>query len=113
MKNLELGVEKLSLAVTALLFAVNIAIGQREIAVGIAVAGVLFLLDYVAIRFIVRSLAENRYSLSFSIFILVIKMLALLAIIAVLLLFAKLNIYGLIIGLTSVVIIIIGKGFKG
>ena len=113
MKNLELGVEKLSLAVTALLFAVNIAIGQREIAVGIAVAGVLFLLDYVAIRFIVRSLAENKYSLSFSIFILVIKMLALLAIIAVLLLFAKLNIYGLIIGLTSVVIIIIGKGFKG
>ena len=113
MKNLELGVEKLSLAATALLFAVNIAIGQREIAVGIAVAGVLFLLDYVAIRFIVRSLAENRYSLSFSIFILVIKMLALLAIIAVLLLFAKLNIYGLIIGLTSVVIIIIGKGFKG
>ena len=113
MKNLELGVEKLSLAATALLFAVNIAIGQREIAVGIAVAGVLFLLDYVAIRFIVRSLAENKYSLSFSIFILVIKMLALLAIIAVLLLFAKLNIYGLIIGLTSVVIIIIGKGFKG
>ena len=113
MKNLELGVEKLSLAVTALLFAVNIAIGQREIAVGIAVAGVLFLLDYVAIRFIVRSLAENRYSLSFSMFILVIKMLALLAIIAVLLIFAKLNIYGLLIGLTSVVIIIIGKGFKG
>ena len=40
-------------------------------------------------------------------------MLALLAIIAVLLLFAKLNIYGLMIGLTSVVIIIIGKGLKG
>ncbi len=113
MKNLNLGVEKFSLAVTALLFAVNIAIGQREIAVGIAVAGVLFLLDYVAIRFIVKALAERRYSLAFSIFILVMKMLALLAIVAVLLVFAKLNIYGLMIGLTSVVIVIIGKGLKG
>lgn len=113
MKNLDLGVEKLSLAVTAVLFAVNIAIGQSEIAVAIAVAGILFLLDYVAIRFVVKALAEKRYSFAFSIFILVMKMLALLAIIAVLLVFAKLNIYGLMIGLTSVVIVIIGKGLKG
>ena len=113
MKNLEFGVEKLSLALTVLLFAVNIAIGQREIAVGIAVAGVLFLLEYVAIRFLVRVLTENRYSLLFSMFIVVMKMLVLLAIIVALLIFAKLNIYGLLIGLTSVVIIIIGKGFKG
>ncbi len=113
MKNLDLGVEKLSLAVTALLFAVNIAIGEKEVAVAIAVAGVLFLLDYMAIRFVVKALAEKKYSLSFSIFILVMKMLALLAIIAVILVFAKLNIYGSMIGLTSVVIIIIGKGLKG
>ena len=113
MKNLSLGVEKLSLVVTALLFAVNIAIGEKEVAVAIAVAGVLFLLDYVAIRFIVKALAENRYSLPFSIFILVMKMLALLAIIAALLIFAKLNIYGLMIGLASVMIVIIGKGLKG
>jgi hypothetical protein len=113
MKNLDLGVEKTSLAVTALLFVVNIAIGETAVAVAIAVAGVLFLLDYVAIRFIVKALAEKRYSLAFSIFILVMKMLALLAIIAVLLIFAKLNIYGLMIGLTSVVIVIIGKGLKG
>lgn len=113
MKNSSLSVEKLSLAVTALLFAVNIAIGQRDIAVAIAVAGVLFLLDYIAIRFVVKTLAEKRCSLAFSMFILVAKMLALLAIIAVLLVFAKLNIYGLMIGLTSVVIIIIGKGLKG
>ena len=91
MKNLDLGVEKLSLAVTALIFAVNIAIGQREIAVAVAVAGILFLLDYAAIRFVVKALAERRYSLAFSMFILVMKMLALLAIIAVLLVFAKLN----------------------
>ncbi len=113
MKNLSLGVEKLSLAVTAFLFAVNAAIGQMDVAVGIAVAGVLFTLDYVAIRFVVKALAEKRYSLAFSMFILVMKMLALLAIIATLLIFAKLNIYGLMMGLTSVVIIIIGKGFKG
>ena len=113
MKNLSLGVEKVSLVVTALLFAVNIAIGEKEIAVAIAVAGVLFLLDYMAIKFIVKALAEKRYSLAFSIFILVMKMLALLAIVAVLLIFAKLNIYGLMIGLTSVVIVIIGKGLKG
>jgi len=113
MKNVSLGVEKLSLAVTAILFGVNIAIGEKDVAVGVAVAGVLFLLDYVAIRFVVKALAENRYSLTFSIFILVIKMLVLPAIIAVLLIFAKLNIYGLMIGLTSVGIIIIGKGLKG
>ena len=60
MKNLSLGVEKLSLAVTALLFAVNVAIEEREVAVAIAVAGVLFLLDYVAIKFVVRALAEKQ-----------------------------------------------------
>ena len=113
MKNLSLGVESVSLAVTALLFAVNTAIGEKEIAVAVAVAGVLFLLDYVAIKFIVKALAEKRYSLAFSIFILVMKMLALLAIVAALLVFAKLDIYGLMIGLTSVVIVIIGKGLKG
>ncbi len=113
MKNLSLGVEKLSLATTAVLFAVNFVLGQKEMAIAIAVAGVLFLLDYLAIKFVVKALSENRYSLGFSIFILVGKMLALLGIIAVLLIFAKLNIYGLMVGLTSVVIIIIGKGLKG
>lgn len=108
-----MGVEKLSLAVTGLFFAVNMLIGQTQVAVGVAVGGALFLADYVAIRFVVRALSEKRYTVAFSIFILVTKLLAFLGIVAALLLFAKLNIYGLLIGLTSVVIVIIGKGLKG
>lgn len=113
MRNPSMGVEKLSLAVTGLFFAVNMLIGQTQVAVGVAVGGALFLADYVAIRFVVRALSEKRYTLAFSIFIIVTKLLALLGIVTVLLMFAKLNIYGLLIGLTSVVIVIIGKGLKG
>ncbi len=108
-----MGVEVLALAVIALVFAVNMAIGEQNIAIGAAAGGVLFLLDYIAIKFVVKSLTENRYSLLFSIFIVVLKLLVLVAIVVVLLMFAKLDIYGLLLGLTSLVIIIIGKGLRG
>ncbi len=113
MKKFNTGVEALALVVIALIFVVNIVIGEHDIAIGAVVGGGLFLLDYIAIKFVVKSLTENKYSLLFSIFIVVLKLLALVAIVVVLLVFAKLNIYGLILGLTSLVIIIIGKGLRG
>lgn len=112
MNNLVSGVEKIGIVVIALFSSVNFLIGQGEIAAGILLGGFLFLLDYTAIRLIVKSLTENRINLKFSLFLIVLKLLILLGITVCLFLFAKVNIYGFIIGLTSVVIIIIGKSLK-
>lgn len=110
--NLISGVEKIAIIVIGLFTLINLLLGQREIAVGLFLGGMLFLFDYTAIRLIVKSLTENRLNLRFSLFLIAIKLLILLGIIACLFLFAKVNIYGFIIGLTSVVIIIIGKNLK-
>ncbi|MGH7885460.1 MAG: hypothetical protein ACRENO_07170, partial [Thermodesulfobacteriota bacterium] len=91
---------------------VNLIIGQKGISLGILLGGLLFTFDYTAIRFIVKLLTEKKYNLGFSLFLILIKLLILLGIIACLFLFAKVNFYGFIIGLTSVVIIIIGKSLK-
>lgn len=112
MKDLDLGVEKAALAVTGILCAVCVFLGKTDVAAAAAVGGGLFTLDFTAIRLVVRALAARGHTLGFSIFVLVAKMLALLAIVAALLVFAKLDIYGLLIGLSSVVIVIIGKGLK-
>jgi len=107
------GTEKVALIVIALLFAGNYLINQKEIAVGVATGGILFLIDFVVIKFIVNSILTKRYSTQFSVFLFVIKLLVLLGILWSLLIFAKLNIYGFIIVLTAVVIVIIGSGLKG
>lgn len=112
MKDLDLGVEKVAFAVTGIFCAACVFLGKTDVAVGTAVGGGLFTLDFTAIRLVVRVLARRGHTLGFSIFVLVVKMLALLAIMAALLVFAKLNIYGLLIGLSLVVIVIIGKGLK-
>ncbi len=107
------GTEKAALIVIALLFAGNFLINQKEIAVGVVVGGLLFLIDFVVIKFIVNSIITKRYNTQFSIFLFVIKLLVLLGILWSLLIFAKLNIYGFIIVLTALVIVIIGSGLKG
>lgn len=112
MNNLISSVEKIALIVILLFSTVNLLIGQKEIALGIFLGGLLFTFDYTAIRFIVKSLTENKYNLGFSLFLIILKLLILLGIIVCLFLFAKVNFYGFIIGLTSVVIIIIGKSLK-
>lgn len=107
------GVEKIAVVVIVLMTLVNFFLGQTQIAYGILIGGLLFTADYMGIRFIIISLTEKKYSLGFSIFLLLIKLLILALMILILFLFAKVNIYGFIIGLTAVVIIIIGKGIKG
>ncbi len=112
MNNIISGVEKIAIVVISLFSVINLLIGQKEIALGIALGGILFTLDYTVIRFIVISLTEKKYNIGFSLFLIALKLLILLGIIASLFLFAKVNFYGFIIGLTSVVIIIIGKNLK-
>ena len=107
------GVEKASFVALLVLVIGNLLIQQKEVAVGVAVGGLLFLADFVAIKYIVNSIISQRYSVQFSIFIFVIKLAILLVILLVLLKFAKLNIYGFIIALTAIVLVIVGSGLKG
>ena len=107
------GVEKASLVAILLLAAVNLLIQQREVAIGVTVGGILFLLDFIAIKYVVNSIVSKRYSTQFSMFLFFIKLIILLVILLVLLKFAKLNIYGFIIALTAIVFVIIGSGLKG
>ena len=107
------GVEKASIVAILILAAGNLLIQQREVAIGVAVGGILFLLDFIAIKYVVNSIISKRYSTQFSVFLFFIKLIILLVILLVLLKFAKLNIYGFIIALTAIVFVIIGSGLKG
>ncbi|MEE9193725.1 MAG: hypothetical protein V3U21_04235, partial [Thermodesulfobacteriota bacterium] len=95
------------------LFAGNYLINQKEIAVGVAAGGLLFLIDFVIIKFLVNSILTKRFTTQLTLFLFAIKLLVLLGILMTLLIFAKLNIYGFIIALTGIVIVIIGRGLKG
>ena len=107
------GTEKIALIVVALLFAGNYLIDQKEIAVGVAAGGLLFLIDFVIIKFLVNSILTKRFTTQLTLFLFAIKLLVLLGILMTLLIFAKLNIYGFIIALTGIVIVIVGRGLKG
>lgn len=107
------GTEIAALIVIALLFTGNYLINQKEIAIGAAIGGLLFLIDFMVIKFIVNSILTKRISTQFAIFLFTVKLLVLLGILLALLIFAKLNIYGFIIALTGIVIVIIGRGLKG
>lgn len=107
------GTEKAALIVVALLFAGNYLINQKEIAVGVAAGGLLFLIDFVIIKFLVNSILTKRFTTQLTLFLFAIKLLVLLGILMTLLIFAKLNIYGFIIALTGIVIVIVGRGLKG
>jgi len=107
------GVEKASLVAIFILAVANLLIQQKQVALGIAVGGTLFLMDFIAIKFIVNAIIAKRYSTQFSVFLFFVKLIILLAILLVLLKFAKLNIYGFIIALTAIVFVIIGSGLRG
>ncbi len=107
------GTEK-AIAVVILLFVVgNLLFQQKQVAIAVGLGGLLFLIDFVMIKFIVNSTVTKRYSGKFIVFLFVLKLLILLGILLALLVFAKLNIYGFIIALTAVVFVIIGRGLKG
>lgn len=107
------GTEKASLVVISILAAANYLMGEKEIAAGIIVGGLLFTADFIAIKLIVNSLTTKNSSPAYNIFLFVIKLLILLLVVGVLLLFAKLNIYGFFIALTAVILVITGSGLKG
>jgi hypothetical protein len=106
-------VEKSGLIVTAVLVIANALLGSSALAFGAAVGGLLVIANFVAIRFVVRALIGNAYSKGFSIFIVLIKMAILVGIVISLFMFTKINIYGSFIGITGVVIVIIGENLRG
>jgi hypothetical protein len=106
-------VEKSGLIVTAVLVIANALLGSSALAFGAAVGGLLVIANFVAIRFVVRALIGNAYSKGFSIFIVLIKMAILVGIVISLFMFTKINIYGFFIGITGVVIVIIGENLRG
>ncbi len=105
-------VEIISLIVTAILAVVCYLVGSRELAFGVAAGGVLFTANFVAIRFIVNALVSNTSSTGFGIFAFILKMLIFVGIVASLFIFTDVNIYGFFIGVTGVVIVIIGESLR-
>jgi len=105
-------VEIISLIVTAVLAVVSYLVGSRELAFGVAAGGVLFTANFVAIRFVVNALVSNTSSTGFGIFAFIIKMAIFIGIVASLFIFTEINIYGFFIGVTGVVIVIIGESLR-
>jgi hypothetical protein len=113
-RTLALGrIERGGLIVTGILVAVNVLLGSRDLAVGAGVGGVLVITSFLATKLVVSALIGNAYSKGFSIFILLIKMAILITIVVSLFMFTKINIYGFLIGVTGVVIVIIGENLRG
>ncbi|HEX3035674.1 MAG TPA: ATP synthase subunit I [Thermodesulfobacteriota bacterium] len=106
-------IEKEGLIVTAILVAANALLGSRELAVGVGIGGALVLLNFVAINLVVNVLVGNAGSTGFNIFVLIIKLATLIGIVAALFIFAKINIYGFLIGMMGVVIVIVGESLRG
>lgn len=106
-------VEKSGLVVTAILFAVNYLLGSKELAVGTAAGGILFTANFMAIRFLVNALVSKSTPKAFAIFAFVIKMAVFIAIVVSIFLFAKVDLYGFFIGVTGVVVVIIGESLRG
>lgn len=105
-------VEIYSLVVTAILVAVNYILGSPQMALGVAAGGVLFTANFVAIRFVVNALVSNSSSIGFGIFAFIIKMSILIGVVATIFIFTEINIYGFFIGITGVVIVIIGENLR-
>jgi hypothetical protein len=79
---------------------------------GVAAGGVLFTANFVAIRFVVNALVSNSSSVRFGIFAFIIKMAVLIGVVATIFIFTEINIYGFFIGVTGVVIVIIGENLR-
>lgn len=113
-RNLTLGrVEKSGIVVTGILVLVNLILGSQALAIGVAVGGLLVIANFLAIRLLVGALIGKAYTKGYSIFILLVKMLVLVALVVIFFLFTKLNIYGFFIGVSGVVLVIIGESLRG
>ncbi|MEE9214092.1 MAG: ATP synthase subunit I [Thermodesulfobacteriota bacterium] len=106
-------IEKLGLIVTAIIVIANILLGYNNLALGAGLGGVLFILDFIAIKFLVNTIFKRAPSTVFIILAFFIKLLIFVLIVASLIIFAKINIYGFFIGVTGILIVIIGQGLRG
>jgi len=106
-------VEKGGLVVTAILVAINGLVGSQALALGVAVGGLLVIVNFLVIRLLAGALIGKAYTKVFGIFIVLVKTFVLIAFVASLFLFTKVNIYGFFIGVTGVVIVIIGESLRG
>lgn len=106
-------VEKVGLIVTLILTAVCYVLGSSALALGALAGGVLFTANFMAIRFLVTAMLTNAYPKAFSIFIFIIKMLVFIGIVVSIFLLANVSIYGFFIGVSGVVLVIIGASLKG
>lgn len=105
-------VEIYSLIVTAILVVINYLVGSPQMALGVAAGGVLFTANFIAIRFVVNALVSNSSSVGFGIFAFIIKMAVLIGVVATIFILTEINIYGFFIGVTGVVIVIIGENLR-
>ncbi len=106
-------IEKTALIVTLVIVSANALLGYRDMAMGAAAGGFLFTANIIAIRFIVNLLIGQKQTKAFSIFAIVVKMIMLIALAVGLFVFTKINIYGFFIGVTGVVIVLIGESLRG
>jgi uncharacterized membrane protein YkgB len=106
-------IEKSALIVTLIIISINALLGYRDMALGVATGGFLFTANIIALRFIVDLLIGQKQTKAFSIFAIVLKMILLVALAVGLFVFTKINIYGFFIGVTGVVIVLIGESLRG
>lgn len=106
-------IEKSALIVTLIIISINVLLGYRDMALGVAIGGLLFTANVVAIRFIVNLLLDQKQTKAFSVFAIILKMILLVALAVGLFVFTKINIYGFFIGVTGVVIVLIGESLRG
>ncbi|HSG32228.1 MAG TPA: hypothetical protein VLB82_11875 [Thermodesulfobacteriota bacterium] len=106
-------IEKAALIVTLVIVSANALLGYQDMAMGAAAGGFLFTANIIAIRFIVNLLIGQKQTKAFSVFAIVLKMLMLIALAVGLFIFTKINIYGFFIGVTGVVIVLIGESSRG
>lgn len=106
-------IEKSALIVTLIIISINALLGYRDMALGVATGGLLFTANVVAIRLIVNLLLGQKQTKAFSVFAIILKMILLVALAVGLFVFTKINIYGFFIGVTGVVIVLIGESLRG
>jgi hypothetical protein len=106
-------IEKSALIVTLIIMAINLLLGYRDLALGVAAGGFLFTANIIVIRFIVNLLLNQNQTKGFSIFAIIVKLISLVAIVVALFIFTNINIYGFFMGLSGVVIVLIGESLRG
>jgi uncharacterized membrane protein YkgB len=106
-------IEKSALIVTLIIISINALLGYRDMALGVATGGLLFTANVVAIRLIVNLLLGQKQTKAFSVFAIILKMILLVALAVGLFVFTKINIYGFFIGVSGVVIVLIGESLRG